>query len=312
MTWRPTAGELLRLLHEHSGIDFATLVPAGGGESRSVFVAMDHAGAASIVKILPDSEPGARPDALGRLRALETTVARLRGRGYPAPRMTAVGRLPGLVYWITERISGAPLDAGDGRTDLEAVARFLPRLIQLNDAQAGLGTGDPGEWPELVRRTLTSGGDGYCVHATLEANSGTRDLLAAMRRTGERFGADIPDGRDFTHYDFTPANLMSDGTALTGVIDINPVVLAGDRAFDLASMLFYCYDHDKIRPVLRDRLLERAEPGVACTYLAHIALRQADWSLRFYPGSPGTGRHLRLAETAVADIRAIAGKRRVR
>jgi hypothetical protein len=28
------------------------------------------------------------------------------------------------------------------------------------------------------------------------------------------------------------------------VIDINPPVLAGDRAFDLATPLFSCYDHD--------------------------------------------------------------------
>ena len=30
-------------------------------------------------------------------------------------------------------------------------------------------------------------------------------------------------------------------------IDVNPPVLAGDRAFDLATLLFYCYDHDGVR-----------------------------------------------------------------
>lgn len=92
------------------------------------------------------------------------------------------------------------------------------------------------------------------------------------------------------------------------MIDINPVVLAGDRAFDLATMLFYSYDHDGIRAVLRRRLLELAEPGVACAYLAHMALRQVDWSLRFHPGAPGARRHLRLAEMAADDIRGIAGR----
>jgi hypothetical protein len=39
-------------------------------------------------------------------------------------------------------------------------------------------------------------------------------------------------------------NLLTDGTAITGVIDINPPVLAGDCAFDLVTLLFYSYDHD--------------------------------------------------------------------
>jgi len=37
--------------------------------------------------------------------------------------------------------------------------------------------------------------------------------------------------------------LLSDGTGITGVIDVNPPVLAGNRAFDLATMLFYCCDY---------------------------------------------------------------------
>ncbi len=39
----------------------------------------------------------------------------------------------------------------------------------------------------------------------------------------ERCGPAIPDGEDFVHYDFTPANLLCDGTTITGVIDINPL-----------------------------------------------------------------------------------------
>jgi aminoglycoside phosphotransferase (APT) family kinase protein len=53
--------------------------------------------------------------------------------------------------------------------------------------------------------------------------------------------------------------LLADGGAITGVIDINPPVLAGDRAFDLATPLFYLYDHDDIRA----RLLKLAGPMAA-------------------------------------------------
>src|SRR5205823_1462383 len=124
---------------------------------------------------------------------------------------------------------------------------------RLNNAQAGLGTGPP-RWRSLVTQTLTSGGDGYCVHSTLQASPEARDLLPVLRRIGEHHGPAIPEGPDFVHYDFTPANLLSDGTAITGVIDINPPVLAGDRAFDLATLLFYCYDHEEIRNQLNGRV----------------------------------------------------------
>ncbi len=87
------------------------------------------------------------------------------------------------------------------------------------------------------------------------------------------------------------------------MIDINPLTLAGDRAFDLATLLFYYYDHDEIRERLRARLLELAGPAAARAYLAHLVLRQVDWSLRFHPAAIATQRHLRLASAIMADIK---------
>jgi len=87
----------------------------------------------------------------------------------------------------------------------------------------------------------------------------------------------FPAGDDCVHYVFTPANLRSDGTAITVLIDINPAALAGDRAFELATLLFYLHDHDDIRDLLRDRLVELAGPRAACAYLAQVVLRQVDW-----------------------------------
>jgi Ser/Thr protein kinase RdoA (MazF antagonist) len=98
----------------------------------------------------------------------------------------------------------------------------------------------------LLITTLTEGGDGYCLHASLQATPGTRDMLGVVRGIGARCGPAIPAGTDFMHYDFTPANLVADGAAVTGVIDINAPVLPGDRAFDLATLLFYGYDQPGI------------------------------------------------------------------
>jgi hypothetical protein len=65
-------------------------------------------------------------------------------------------------------------------------------------------------------------------------------MLPVLRRIGDRCCPAIPAGTDFVHYDFTLANPLTDGAAITGDIDINPPILAGDRAFDLATVLFYC------------------------------------------------------------------------
>ncbi len=293
--WPP--GELRRVLREQAGLDVAAVRAAGAGESRSAFWVTDHAGAVSVLKILP----GAPPGAAGYLRELDAVLARLRGRGYPAPRFRVIGQVPGLVFWVQPRLPGTAVDRGWREPDHAALARLLPALFRLNDAQAGLGTG-PQQWRSLIAQTLASGGDGYCLHSTLQASPDARDLLPVLRRIGERCGPAIPDGQDFVHYDFTPANLLSDGTAITGVIDVNPPVLAGDRAFDLATLLFYCYDHEQIRHLLRGRLLDLAGPRPACAYLAHMVLRQVDWSLRHHPAATATRHHLRLARAITADI----------
>jgi hypothetical protein len=67
-------------------------------------------------------------------------------------------------------------------------------------------------------------------------------------------------------------------------------------------LLFYHYDHNQIRNLLRGRLLDLAGPQTARAYLAHMVLRQVDWSLRHHPAAAATRRHLRLATAITADI----------
>jgi len=140
------------------------------------------------------------------------------------------------------------------------------------------------------------------VHATLQARPDTRDLLAVVHQTAGRCLAAIPERDDFVHYDFTLANLLTTGPGISGVIDINPPALTGDRAFDLATMLFYLYDRHDIRARLRGRALELTSKRALSAYLAHMLLRQVDWSLRHHPATPSTAHHLHLARLVAADI----------
>jgi len=274
------------LLREQAGLDLAALAPADGGESASTFLATGRDGTASVLKI----SPNATADAAARLREL---AAGLRRRGYPAARLLASGQVADLTFWLQERLPGTVLD---GAPDW-----LLPEVLRLNDAQAGLGDGTC-QLPDLIAVTLTAGGDGYCVHATLEARPDTRELLAVVRQTADRCLPSIPARGDFVHYDFTLANLLTSGAGISGVIDINPPALTGDRAFDLATMLFYLYDRDGIRERLRGRALELTGQRALDAYLAHMVLRQVDWSLRHYPGTRATAHHLRLARLVTADL----------
>jgi hypothetical protein len=308
-----TEDDLRRLLLEQAGLDVAALTPAGGeshgtywitgrdgtGRDGTGHAGTGHAGTGrdvtgSVLKVMPDADPG-------YLRALEAVLARLRDRGYPAPRILVTGHAPGLAFWVQERLPGVT-------PDLDTLTRLLPDIFRLNDAQTGLGrtgrTGGRDGWPGELIRTLTEGGEGYCLHGTLLASPEARDLLPVLRRIGE--DSTIPPGRDFVHWDFHPANLLSDGASITGVIDINPPMLAGDRAFDLATLLFYCWDHAALHAPLRERLLDLAGPQAARAYLAHMVLRQVEWSLRFHPGTADTRHYLGLGRRVTADI----GRRR--
>jgi Ser/Thr protein kinase RdoA (MazF antagonist) len=287
--------ELRRVLRERAGLDLTSLVCAHGGESGSTYLATGSTGTRSVLKV----SRNAGADAVGQLRALGDVVERLRERGYPAARLQRSGEVDGMAFWLQERLPGAVLEE---RVTDAALVSLLPELLRLIDAQAGLGDGAH-RLSELIATTLTVGGEGYCVHATLAARPDTRDLLGTLRRTADRCLPAIPEGHDYVHYDFTLANLLTDGDGITGVIDLNPPPLTGDRAFDLVTLLFYLYDHDEIRDRLRARATELTDQRAVDAYLAHMVLRQVDWSLRHHPGSPATRHHLQLARLVAADLR---------
>jgi hypothetical protein len=79
--------DLQRVVGQQAGLGLVALRPASGGESRTASWVTDRAGTVSVLKITP----GAGPEAAGHLRALDAVLARLRDRGYPAPRFRDLG-----------------------------------------------------------------------------------------------------------------------------------------------------------------------------------------------------------------------------
>jgi hypothetical protein len=91
-----------------------------------------------------------------------------------------------------------------------------------------------------------------------------------VRQTADRSLAAVPEQRDFVHYDFTLANLLSSGAGICGVIEVNLPALTGDRAFDLATVLFYLYDRGDFRERVQDRALELTSRTIICSQFPQV------------------------------------------
>ena len=57
---------------------------------------------------------------------------------------------------------------------------------------------------------------------------------------------------------------------------------AGDGTFDLATLLFYAYDVLDVREYLLRAIKQRVNPAILGVYMAHLILRQVDWSIRYH------------------------------
>jgi aminoglycoside phosphotransferase (APT) family kinase protein len=86
---------------------------------------------------------------------------------------------------------------------------------------------------------------------------------------------------DIVHADFAHANILVQADQISGVVDWH-AAYAGDCCFDIATLLFYAYDDLALRARLWEYALTRASLELLSMYLAHMILRQVDWSLRYH------------------------------
>ena len=70
----------------------------------------------------------------------------LRAQRYPLPHPACAGTFDGIAYNVQEVLPGVPM----GRLE----ARYLPRLLELNDLQAGLAPSSSPAWPALIARSV--------------------------------------------------------------------------------------------------------------------------------------------------------------
>lgn len=214
-------------------------------------------------------------DHLDQLRYASAITDRLRATGYPAPAYLYTGTAFDSTYFIQTALPGVPMQ--------RLTRYYLPQALKLNELQIGQAPGSgPRNWRQEVINTVLYGGNGYCLHEALQHHSPeTAQLLHTLQEIVLTHQDEVPTANDIAHFDFNPANLLISNGTISGVVDWDGVY-AGDCAFDLATLLFYAYDDLSLREQLWQALLAGTSLNILSVYLAHLMLRQTDWSLRFH------------------------------
>jgi Phosphotransferase enzyme family len=178
---------------------------------------------------------------------------------------------------VQEELPGEPLGGWE--------VPLPTRLYELNDLQEGHAVDDDRSWPETLVESVVDGFEEFMILETLERHSPEgRELLALCRGAVERNAGVVAVADDVVHMDFTAANVLGADGEVTGVIDWGGT-RSGDRAFDLATWFYY--SPRTCRDDLLPLLIERVGSRGLSVYLAHLAIRQAEWSVRLHGTKAG-------------------------
>ena len=237
------------------------------GESGAVFKVVDPSGDQYVLKFdLPSITFS--PERATRL------TDRLRSVGYPAPSYMASGFIDQTAYMLREAIPGTPIGP---RFSLS----MLPEILRLNDLQRDQGDSDNDEPTRLIRDVM----EGYQHFIIINHSAKTAAMLDTIQNIVRARAAECPKRADIVHFDFHAGNILIEDEQITGVIDWEGSV-SGDCAYDLATLLFYAYPQRDFRDRLWSELLQRTSRGAAAIYLAHMIVRQLDWSMRNHERKP--------------------------
>lgn len=279
-------GQLLQHINAVHTTTFDLLHSYPDGE-QGAFAIADTRGRRGVLKW----QPGASN--LQRAQQAREITHLLRTSGYPAPRYLLIGSTPEGIYSIQEVLPGAPLRHLSGA--------HLTRLLELNALQREKASASLRDWHAEAIETVLSGGEGYCLHASLREHSRrSAHLLAEIQRLVATNREEPHRSADIVHGDFQPANILLHRDKVSGIIDWQAPG-AGDSSFDLVTLLFYTYDDSGTREQLWQVIRAAISLNLLSLYCAHLILRQVDWSLRHHDRATGE-RYILRGESVLQDL----------
>jgi hypothetical protein len=260
------AAEVIAHINQRFDASYQIVGRYAAGESGSASQVVDEASRRYVLKFGAAKE--FHPDDAARRTRL------LRSLGYPAPEYVVVGSFEKILFSLQRVMPGEPLG-------FRVQPALLPQLLHLNDLQSGRGE-DQSDEPARIIRGVMEGYVDFCIIDTFRAYSAdTAALHEELQRVVTDNASDCPKRNDIVHFDFHTNNILIDGDRVTGVIDWEGSE-SGDCAFDLATLLFYTWQFRDFRERLWKALIGRTTPGAVAVYLAHMMVRQLDWSMRHH------------------------------
>lgn len=283
-----TFGALIEDINRTRGTSFRIARTALAGESGAAGTILDQNGREHLLKWGAGDE--------FRLDDAIVITTELARRNYPLPAYLLTGDNLDLRWAIRPMLPGRPMGILD--------ERYLPRLLELNKMQADAASSLSGDWPARIIESIMDGFQEWCVLDTFRNHSAeTAAMLSQMQehaRAAERPRFEL---RDAVHFDFNPQNILVEDGVITAVIDWEGCC-PGDRAFDLATLMFYSYDRPEIRSRLWECVRKIATVEGTALYLSHMIVRQLDWSIRRH-AAPTVQHYLAIARDILRDLRAI-------
>lgn len=264
-----SAEEAVSLLAHVSGERYELAGQLSGGETGAHKV-IGPAGQQLVVKW--DSTPRSQ-----RLRSEAAVFSeRLRVEaGWPVPIQTVVDT-QGVRFFLQEFMRGQPVT--------ELSHQIVDQLLDLHARRLGIARqDDPVHWPSALIKTLTIGGESYCLHSSLrDYDDRTRSLVARIEVFGSLIDEPGFDGHDIVHWDLHPGNLLMDEGSLSAIVDTDFAVV-GDAGFDLVllaltSLTLPC--ELGVRSQLFAVAFDELDELRAQAYLAHLFVRFLDWPIR--------------------------------
>lgn len=281
------------------GAEVELVGPTRRGESGSAFE-VRVGDEPAVLKIVAGG-----PDTLADQQRLVRIVEGLRRRGSPVPQYLGVGSTGDVVVTVQRWLPGEALEPWPAEpVDPDTLNTILPALLDAVDLQADAGDLSDPPWPAWLLDTLETGGDGYCLHDTMRHRADTRSILDRVIEIGRDIGRGPVRTTDIVHFDLNPANVLHERGRLTGIVDWNVAfdgASQGDRGFDIATLLFYTYDNSATRARLWAHASEISGTRWVVVYLAHLALRQVEWSVRHHPDTRGEQRFIDVATHVLDD-----------
>jgi len=255
-------------LRDATGDDYRLVGRLAGGETGAHEV-RGPAGERLVVKW--DDDPGSQA---ARRRAVGLTARLGAEAGWPVQAQWIVDD-GDRMYVVQELVAGLPVEA--------FTHALVDDLLALHERRLGLAgpDADPSAAVELIE-TLTVGGSGYCIHATLrDHDARTAALVGRIEAFVRGFDPARIPGTDIIHWDLHEGNLLQLDGRIAAVVD-NDFVTTGDAAFDLVTLAIAATE--RADDDVRDRLFAAAFDDLDAVrreaYVGHLMIRVLDWAIR--------------------------------